>query len=431
MTPLEYLFGLEFHGRKFGLESILAITDALGRPQDVCPSAAVAGTNGKGSVCAFVSAALTAAGHRTGCYTSPHLVRIEERFAVDGEPVGEAELAGVVEDLRVLVSRMCAEGRLSASPTFFEVATAAAFELFRRRRVDVAVFEVGLGGRLDATTAAAPVAGAITNIDLDHQRDLGHTLAEIAREKAGIIKPGMRLVCGERRLEPYSVIAAACAERGATLDPAWDGVTVAASGAGGRQVVEIRSPLRRYGPLALALRGRHQVENAVVAVRLLEALDGAGVSVSGDAIEQGLQSARWPGRLELFRMADGRTALVDAAHNAAGAAALGDYLGEAAPRGQPLVFAAMRDKDHAAMLGHLVPHATCLVLTAPPTPRAARPGDLEAVARAIDPGARVVVEADPAKALAAAWAAAPDITVAGSIYLLGAVLPLLAAEAAG
>nr|HPK72060.1 Mur ligase family protein [Vicinamibacterales bacterium] len=172
MTPLEYLFGLEFHGRKFGLENILAITDALGRPQDACPSAAVAGTNGKGSVCAFVSAALTAAGHRTGCYTSPHLVRVEERFTVDGEPVGEAELAGVVEDLRALVSRLRAEGRLSASPTFFEVATAAAFELFRRRRVEVAVLEVGLGGRLDATTAAAPLAGAITNIDLDHQRDL-------------------------------------------------------------------------------------------------------------------------------------------------------------------------------------------------------------------------------------------------------------------
>ncbi len=198
MQPLEYLFGLEFHGHKLGLDNIRAITDALGRPQDACPSVVVAGTNGKGSVCAMTSAALVAAGYRTGCYTSPHLVRIEERFAIDGVPVAPADLERVVEDLRALIDRLLADGRLQATPTFFEVATAAAFELFRRRGVEVAVLEVGLGGRLDATSVASPLAGAITNIALDHQQYLGATLAAIASEKAGIVKPGMRLVCGER-----------------------------------------------------------------------------------------------------------------------------------------------------------------------------------------------------------------------------------------
>src|SRR5512139_584597 len=211
MHPLEYLFGLEFHGHKLGLDNIRVITDALGRPQDACPSVAVAGTNGKGSVCAMVSAALRAAGYRTGCYTSPHLVRVEERFAIDGTPVAAAELEAVVEDLRALCGRLQADGSLQATPTFFEVATAAAFEIFRRRAVDVAVLEVGMGGRLDATAVASPLAGAITNIALDHQQYLGDTLEQIAREKAGIAKPGMRIVCGEQAAGPRGVIEAVCA----------------------------------------------------------------------------------------------------------------------------------------------------------------------------------------------------------------------------
>ena len=429
MNPLEYLFGLEFHGHKFGLENIRALTDALGRPQDASPSVAVAGTNGKGSVCAMTAAALTAAGLRTGRYTSPHLVCVEERFAVDGVPVTSRELKETVYALRALAERLQADGRLQAPPTFFEVATAAAFEIFRRRRVDIAVLEVGLGGRLDATAVATPVAGAITNIDLDHQQYLGDTLAAIATEKAGIIKSGMRVVCGERRPEPLGVIADACSARRAELVRAFDDVSWSEAVSGGRTTIELRTPVRAYGPLTLALRGRHQAANAIVAVRLLEALGKAGVPVPAAAIERGLREARWPGRLQVVRMPDGRTALLDAAHNAAGAATLADYLGETAPSGQPMVFAAMRDKDHAAMFRHLLPFVSHLVLTAPPTRRAAPPEYLRQVAQSIDPGARVVIEPDPARALAAAWTLASDITVAGSIYLLGAVLPLLGPDA--
>jgi dihydrofolate synthase/folylpolyglutamate synthase len=425
MNPLEFLFGLEFHGHKFGLENIRIITDALGRPQDAFRSVAVAGTNGKGSVSAMAACALTAAGYRTGCYTSPHLIHLQERYAIDGQAVTAAELEQVVEELRMLIDRLQAEGRLRAAPTFFEVATAAAFELFRRRRIDVAVLEVGLGGRLDATTVATPVAGAITNVDFDHQQYLGHTLAEIAFEKAGIVKPGMPLVCGERTSEAVDVIAAVCRDRHATLIPAWDGVSLSTAFDAGQVTVDLCTPERRYRPVTLALRGRHQIENAVVAVRLLESLAAAGIPVEAPAVEHGLSHARWPGRLELVRLADGRSVLLDAAHNPAGARALAAYLGEVAPAGLPIVFGAVRDKDHAGMLQHLLPHATHLVLTVPPTPRAAPLDELHRLATYLRPGLQALVEPDPSRALDVAWTCQRDVCAAGSIFLLGAILPSL------
>ncbi len=431
MHPLEYLFGLEFHGHKLGLDNIRVITEALGRPQDACPSVVVAGTNGKGSVCAMVSAALRAAGYRTGCYTSPHLVRVEERFAIDGAPVAAAELEAVVEDLRALCGRLQADGSLQATPTFFEVATAAAFEIFRRRRVEVAVLEVGMGGRLDATSVATPLAGAITNIALDHQQYLGDTLEAIAREKAGIAKPGMRIVCGERAAGPRRVIEAVCAGRGARVVDAAAGAAVDASTADGTTMVTIRTPAGAYGPLTPGLAGRHQWQNALVAVRLLEELAAAGLGVPARAIACGVRDARWPGRLDWRRLPGGRRVLLDAAHNEAGAAALAAYLREAVAGGcQPLVFGAMRDKDRGAMLRHLLPCASRVVLTAPPTPRAADPDAIRAEVLAIDPGADAMVVRDPGAALDAAWSAGPSITVAGSIFLLGAVLPVLESRGA-
>ena len=425
MNPLEYLFGLEYHGHKFGLEHIRLLTDAIGRPQDSWRSVIVAGTNGKGSVCAMTAAALAAAGHRTGCYTSPHLTELRERYAINGEWAGADELAGVIDDLRGTIDRLTAAGRLRFAPTFFEVATAAAFEIFRRRRVEVAVLEVGLGGRLDATSIAPSLAGAITNIDFDHQQYLGDTLAAIAAEKAGIIKPGMTVVCGERRPEALEVITAACRARAATLVMAHDGVSCAEVSTVGETTIELATPGRRYRSVTLALRGRHQVSNALVAVRLLEAADAAGIRVPGDAVEAGLRDARWPGRLELMRLAGGRTALLDAAHNPAGAATLADYLREAYPGGVPLVFGAVRDKDHAGMLQALLPRVSHLVITAPVTPRAAAPGDLLALAARLRPGLAVTCEPDPIAALDRAWAHGPAIVVAGSIFLLGTVRPAL------
>jgi dihydrofolate synthase/folylpolyglutamate synthase len=189
--------------------------------------------------------------------------------------------------------------------------------------------------------------------------------------------------------------------------------------------MELRTPGHVYGPVTLSLRGRHQVDNAVVAVRLLEALGDAGVPVPVSAVEHGLRHARWPGRLDLVRVADGRTVLLDAAHNPAGAATLAAYLGEVAPAGLPIVFGAVRDKDHAGMLGCLLPHATHLVVTSPPTPRAADVDDLRRLAAGVRPGLRVIVEPDPSRALDLAWTFGPDVCVAGSIFLVGAILPSL------
>jgi dihydrofolate synthase / folylpolyglutamate synthase len=428
MNPLEYLFGLEYHGHKLGLDNIRLITDALGRPQDAWPSVIIAGTNGKGSVCAMTSAALTASGHRTGCYTSPHLTDLRERYAIDGEWVEARELEGVIEDLRGVIDHLTIAGRLRATPTFFEVATAAAFEIFRRRRVDVAVLEVGLGGRLDATSIAPSAAGAITNIEFDHQQYLGDTLAAIAAEKAGIIKPGMTLVCGERRPEPFAVIAGACRDRGATLVPAWDVVACGATSSRGAVTLDLATPVRRYAPVTLALRGSHQVSNALVAVRLLEAMDAAGIRVPAAAVEAGLRDARWPGRLEMIELENGRSVLLDAAHNPAGAETLAAYLRETYPDGVPLVLGAVRDKDHAGMLRALLPCASHLVLTAAPTPRAAAPADLQAIAAALRPGLPIACVADPMEAVRRAWSRGPDIVVAGSIFLVGAVRPALVAS---
>lgn len=422
--PISYVFGLEFHGHKLGLENIRALIAALGHPERTFQAVHVAGTNGKGSVAVMCATALSAAGYRTGCYTSPHLVSIEERFRVDGEQVSRAELERAVEEVRQHAVRLTSDGTLRALPTFFEVATASAFLIFRQRQVQVAVLEVGLGGRLDATNVVSPQVGVITTIDLDHQRHLGSSIADIAREKAGIIKPGMTIICGERKAQALAVIAEVCLDRGATLVRAFEGIQLWATGAG-RAVLSLTTPACTYPPVALALRGQHQVENAVVAVRALEALDTSGTPVPADAVIRGLAAARWPGRLELVDVGGGRSVLLDGAHNPAGARTLGAYLGELHPDGVVLVFGAVADKDHRRMLRELLPHARSVVLTMPPTHRAAPLDRLCALVHELRPGVPVREAPSPDEAIALAQTLGPMICVAGSIYLLGAILPLL------
>jgi dihydrofolate synthase/folylpolyglutamate synthase len=270
-TPLDYLHSLELFGIKFGLDNIRAIMEELGHPETAFRAVHVAGTNGKGSVTAMVDAVLRAAGHRSARYTSPHLVDLTERFVVDGRPVREAELSRAVERVRHAVLRLQSAGRLDVHPTFFEVTTAAAFELFRSAGVEVAVCEVGLGGRLDATNVLTPQASAITSIAFDHQQYLGHTLGEIAAEKAGIIKEGIPVVVGDVVGEAASVIADAARERGAPLIRAREGVSVEPGSRPARgQAIRLRTARADYGEIALGLAGRHQIGNAVVAVRLLE-----------------------------------------------------------------------------------------------------------------------------------------------------------------
>jgi dihydrofolate synthase/folylpolyglutamate synthase len=363
----------------------------------------VAGTNGKGSVVAMVDRALTAAGHRSGRYTSPHLVDLSERFAVDGQPVARATLEAVVIDVHDAVGRLLSRGQLQASPTFFEVTTAIAFEIFRRARVDVAVCEVGLGGRLDATNVLRPVVTAITSIGLDHQQYLGSTLGQIAAEKAGIIKRGVPMVLGGVGPEARTVIEDAARRLEAPI------ITAADSRA-----------LEPYSPIRLGLAGAHQVGNAVVAVRVLEELNRQGTAVPVAAIRKGLEEVAWPGRLERRRLADGREVLLDAAHNADGARALRDYLAAAPP--QPIVFAAMRDKDVRTIIEILAPVVTAFVMTRASNERSADPAVLADLARAAAPRAAVAVEPAVGDALKHAWRLSRQIIVAGSIFLLGDVI---------
>ncbi len=403
ISSLAYLYGLEQFGIKLGLDNIRTILDRLGRPDRSFRSIHVAGTNGKGSVTAMVDAALRAAGHRTARYTSPHLVDLNERFVVQGEMVDDASLVRAIEDVRAAAEAARADGALDVQPTFFEATTAVAFELFRRADVEVAVVEVGLGGRLDATNVLTPIVSAITSIGFDHQLYLGSTLAAIAREKAGIIKPGVPVVAGEMDREALAVIDEVAREQGAEI------VHAAAADVGSR---------------AIALPGAHQRSNAAVAVRVLERADARGLRVPSAAVDAGLAGVRWPGRLDLRRLADGRELLMDAAHNAAGAEALAAYL-RAEGEPAPLVFAAMKDKDLDGMFRALLPAVTSVTFTRASNARAADPHDLAARARRIAPALPIAVEPSLPAALDDAWRRAPRIVVAGSIFLLGDVMQRL------
>lgn len=423
MDPLTYLFSLEKLGIKFGLENIRTLCAGLGNPQEAWPSVIVAGTNGKGSVSAMVEAGLRAGGFRTGLYTSPHLVRLEERFAIDGQPVATPLLEASALAAQRAVAALRGRGALATEPTFFEVTTAIAFEIFRRAGVRFAVLEVGLGGRFDATNVATPLAAAITSIDFDHERFLGNTIAAIAAEKAGVIKPGMRVVVGETKPEAIEVIARVCREQSAAMVPADDGVKADIVGVDeGRPLVHVETPVRSYGELRLALRGRHQVRNAIVAIRLLEELGERGITLDAGAVAAAVTDVRWRGRLDLLSDGGGHTVLCDAAHNPAGARVLAAYLLEAYPGRLPIVFGIMRDKDVAGTLAPLLPCASHLVVTRAHTDRALEPSALADAARRAGWRGPLEVEMDAVRAVERAWQKAAEVCAAGSIFLVGEVL---------
>ena len=394
---------------KFGLGNISTLCAALGHPERRFQSIHIAGTNGKGSVTAMVHQSLVAAGHRAARYTSPHLERLEERFVIGTREVGADELDASARVVRDAIERLQRSGAFDAPPTFFESVTALAFELFAKSRVDVAVVEVGLGGRLDATNVIVPIAAAITSIDFDHEAQLGTTLESIAFEKAGIVKTGLPVVCGPLPPAAEAVIARVCGERSARLirfddDAAVDGL------------VE---------QLPLGLRGAHQAINARIAARLLREVDRAGLAVGDEAIRAGLRDVTWPGRLERFDY-HGAEVLIDAAHNPAGAQSLAAYLREAGWSGCTLVFGAMQDKNVGAMLAALAPVVGTVIATTAPTARALDADDAAAMARSV-PGARWTVEAiaDPEAALAHAAQDHRRVLVAGSIFLIGGLRGIL------
>ena len=418
MTALEYLFSLETLGIKLGLDNIRRLLADLDRPDRGFHAIVIAGTNGKGSVTAMLERALRAANWRTGRYTSPHLVSLNERFAVDGRPVSDDLLRAAAARMRAVALAM------HPPPTFFEATTAIACDLFKATGVDVGVMEVGLGGRLDATNALEPVVTAITAVDFDHQDLLGSTLREIAGEKAGIIKPGVPVVVAPNPEEVEDVVRAAAGARHARVVAAGEGVDVRSSFAEGRLTLRIETPRAVYGPLALGLRGRHQLGNALTLVRLAETIDettAIGIPVS--AIESGLRDVDWPGRLQLMNW-QGAAVLVDAAHNPSGARALAAYVAEVHGR-LPFVFGAMRDKDIAGILEPLAPVMSSLTLTRPSTPRAASIEELDAAAARAAPDVPRRHAASPMAAIDRAAEGGATVAVAGSLYLAGDVLAAL------
>jgi len=428
MDPVEALLARDQHGVKFGLESIRALCAALGNPERACPSLLVAGTNGKGSVTAMASTALTAAGYRTARYTSPHLVRVEERFVVDGRMVSPGDLREAAAAVFEAERRCVEQGILRAPVTFFEVTTATAFEVFRRGGVEVTVLEVGMGGRLDATNAADPCACAITSIAFDHMRFLGDTLGAIALEKAGIMRGGRPTVVGPLPAVAREVIAQVARERGVPLVEAEAGARWHRDLLpDGRTRLTMSTPDADYGTVTLALRGRHQVSNAIVAVRLLEETRRAGLPVSREAIVTGLSEASWPARLQEVVLPGGQRVLLDAAHNPAGAAALAEYLREVAAPRVPFVFGAMRDKDVVDMLKTLEPCASGFVFTQARSPRAMPAVDLAEQACAAGLVVPATVVPDTREALRQALDAADMVVVAGSMFVIGELLPHLPA----
>jgi dihydrofolate synthase/folylpolyglutamate synthase len=424
MDSLQYLLTLEKFGIKFGLANIRTLSAALDEPQTKYSTILVAGTNGKGSVTAMVDCGLRAAGLRVGRYTSPHLVRLEERFVIHGQPVETAALSDVLGQMRQLIDGLLTKGALEAPPTFFEVTTATAFELFRRAGVEFAVLEVGLGGRLDATNSVEPIASAITSISFDHEQYLGDTLAAIAAEKAGVIRPGIPLVFGPLEPEARSVIVAMCEGAGARAVEAHAGVEVESKTVDGRTSIKLKTERASYGWIPLALRGAHQVSNALVAVRLLEEL-GRKAPIGLGAIVSGLRDVTWPGRLQLVETADGKRVLLDAAHNPAGASVLANYLKREFGEPLPFVFGAMRDKDATAMLKILLSVASAVVVTEPSNSRARPAEELASLVRALAPQCRIEIEPRPMAALERAWAYRPVACAAGSIFLIGDLLDAL------
>ena len=416
-TLRSYLEERARFGIKFGLETMQELTAALGHPERAFASLLVAGTNGKGSVTAYADAGLRAAGLRVGRYTSPHLVRVHERIAVGGRDISELALARAVGAVRDAAAGLVAAGRLRAHPTYFETLTAAAFFHFKAAAVQVAVLEVGMGGRLDATNAAEPLASAIVSIDYDHEGFLGTTLAAIAREKAGVLRPGRTTVLGPLPGEAQHAIATEAGARGARLVCAYDGVSLRETAGG----LEVTTPSGFY-PGLRPLPGAHQRDNLVVALRLVEAVLAAGQAADQGRVATGLTRVRWPGRLE--RIPGRPPLLLDGAHNPGGARALALYLEDQRPF--VLLFGVMADKDARQLGETLFPLAREVVLTQPPIERAATPQEIAAHAGRV--AARAHQEPSVRRALALARRLArpgETVVVAGSLYLVGAVTALI------
>lgn len=426
---LAYLtsLGNEVAAMKLGLESIALLLHQLGDPHREFPSVLVAGTNGKGSTSCMIEAIARRSKLTTGLFTSPHLLSIEERIRICGIAINRDRFAILAGRVRDAAEELVDRGELTVAPTFFEQVTAIAFLEFAERRVDLAVLEVGMGGRLDATNIVKPLVAVVTPIGMDHERYLGSTLAAIAGEKAAIIKPGVRAVIAHQPVEALEPLIERCLA--CDVLPVFAGESDIHHNENGRFTFSYETESDRYEFVTLGLRGRHQVENAIVAIHAVESVRRAGIGITRGAIFEGLAAAEWPGRLELVLGAP--PVLLDGAHNEAGARALRAYLDEFCHYPITLVFGAMDDKNIVKMAEELFPAARAVVLTRIGSPRSADPIALAASLPAAGGGGAPIIAASVEEALAWAFHVTPRdgvICVAGSLYLVGEVKARLASR---
>ncbi len=415
LDPIAYLDSLKGAGIRPGLGPVRRLLTRLGNPQGRYRSILVGGTNGKGSIAASLASVLQAAGYRVGLYTSPHLVDFRERIRVDGTPIPRGELERLIGRVR---------GSIREGVTYFEFATALAFVHFARCAVDVAVLEVGMGGRLDATHVVRPELVIVSNVAMDHVEFLGPRLADIAREKAGIIEPHRACVTAARQAPVLAVLEAVCRDRKARLLRVGREIRVRSRRDG---ALDCRAPSLALRNVALALRGAHQRDNAACVLGALGVLRERGFAIGDEAIRRGLAGVRWEGRMEVVRTRP--TVVLDGAHNAAGAAALAGALGGFAYRRLTLVLGILADKDWRGMIRRLAPLADRVIVTRPPEQRAQAPEVLAAEARRWNRNVEIAVH--PRQAVRASLRrAGPDdlVCIAGSLYLVGAVRPLFIAS---
>jgi dihydrofolate synthase/folylpolyglutamate synthase len=416
-----YSLGNEVSAMKLGLGATEKLLRALGNPEKHYLKVQIAGTNGKGSTCAFFEAICLAAKIKTGSTTSPHLVSITERIRISGREISEKDFARHATIIRETSEKLVAESELETVPTFFEQVTAIALSAFCEAKIELAIIETGLGGRFDSTTAARAEIAAITPIDFDHQKILGESLAQIAAEKAAIIRADSKVVFAAQKKAAENVIRQRCANVGVTPQSADFPARIAGKN-DGKFIVDFQTGKVEYKNVCLNLRGAHQIENAKVAILLAEIFQ-ENFKITTENIIKGLQTAKHSGRLEFYK-----NILFDGAHNASGAKALKNYLDEFVAQPITLIFGAMKDKDLPEIAETLFPKADKLIFTTPDNSRSIQAKDLlEFLPKKIS-SEKVFVTKTVAESLEKALEISVGenlICVTGSLYLVGEAREIL------
>lgn len=429
--------------RKFDLAHMRRLAEALGNPQRRLQSVLIAGTNGKGSTAATLASIVQAAGYRTGLYTSPHLLRVNERMQINQEPISDAEFALIYDHIETTANELVKRGELPWHPSFFEMLTAMMFEYFASAGVELAVLEVGLGGRLDATNIADPCISVITDIDFDHQQFLGNTLPEIAHEKAGIMRPKGTVVLLPQHPAVNDTLGKEIMDRDARAISAvkhMPSMTPGSEESASSHLAAMqqnRFPLEVMGQeitVDFPLPGRHQLRNLALAITAAEELNQCGFRITAKHVEQGIRTTRWPARFQVIPPEDGYPEIViDVAHNPAGAWALRSAL-STFYEGRPLtlIFGAMRDKAIKEIASILFPQAECVIATHAANPRAASAQEIAELGSHTH--AEILQESSVQAALEHARTLAGSngvIVVTGSIYIVGEALRILTGSAVG